>query len=308
VDEENFAAIPLFRDIFAAAQKRQPQESPFALPIGSPPKLSDHTVMRRIDLAEWQHFLARDGARPAGGEESATALLSSLDRYVGPERQLRNAAARTHTASGFGGRWAFCPAAASCRLARCARINVLRLEAHLTQHNSAAAYDDFRFGLRLADSLREEPLVICGLVRNALLQLLGNAVWNGLAADAWDDESLRGIERELAKVQPLRDWQFALNSERGAMNAVLDELAVASGPGACREFWKRLQRRTGPCLWLAIVADRLAAANQIWLNGYADETLKRIDPLGQSYARHPCAPHPIRTIRLRCGSITRSPV
>jgi hypothetical protein len=289
-DEENFASIPLFEKLFAnAGNPQSPGAESFALPEGKPPKLSDHSIAQRIDLVAWQRFF--DGAGLAstngGAGEDRTAaaeLLRSLDRYAAPIAELRRAATRPVTR--FPVKWddgwsALLPHLAVLKNA--ATINALWIEAHLAQRDSKAAYEDFRFGLRLAAALEKEPVLLSGLVRIAMLQTLGNAVWSGLAIEAWDDSSARQIADDLAPLALLKEWHFAMNSERAAMNTMFDQLVKGTG----KERAKVLAGTLGAggangTLW-GLIPTSWLRRNQLWLNRYTDQALAQLDPTDERF-------------------------
>lgn len=289
-DEENFASIPLFQKLFANAGNPQPAGAEsFALPEGNPPKLSDHIIAQRIDLAAWQRFfdgpaVTSSNARVGDDRAVAAELLRALDRYATPTAELRRAATRPLTR--FPVKWEDGWSAVLPHLAvlkNAAMINALRIEAHLAQHDSHAAYEDFRFGLRLAAALEQEPVLLSGLVRIAMLQTLGNAVWSGLAINAWDDSAARQIADDLAPLALLKEWHFAMNSERAAMNTMFDQLVKGTGKDRARVLAGVLgSGGTNGALW-GLIPTGWLRRNQLWLNRYADEAVERLDPIQERF-------------------------
>ena len=63
----------------------------------------------------------------------------------------------------------------------CAQVLQLRSVAELQAGQAGKALDDVRLALQLADKVRTEPLLISHLVRVAMVQLMLQPVWEGLA-------------------------------------------------------------------------------------------------------------------------------
>ena len=70
--------------------------------------------------------------------------------------------------------------------------------------------------LQLADKVRTEPLLISHLVRIAMVQLMLQPVWEGLAEHKWSDAQLAALEAELAKLDFPAAWRLSMKSELGA--------------------------------------------------------------------------------------------
>ena len=228
-DSENFAAIPIIQEIFAAAEERREFHSVLALPPrtqGGWPPLAEPLKSRRIDLVQWRETLTQTTPLSANGEDSAREVLAALADYEPALQQLRDAARRPR--SRFPVKWeegiaAMLPHFGTLRDA--SRIFALRMAAHLALGDSAAAYADWRDGLALYRALDHEPLLICGLTRIAILVQMENALWDGLAGRQWAETELHAIESDLASLNLLDDCKFALASERGENNSRLDEIA-----------------------------------------------------------------------------------
>ena len=225
-DAENFASIPLFDDAFRASDTNQPIPNPLslvALPDNKLPKFDAPQKQERIDLAAWQEFFVKARLLPAAGDNAAADVLKALDTFAAPLAQLREAGTRPHCR--FPVRWEKGFAATLPHLGilqSASKLYALRLSARLALGDSAAAYEDFRDGLRLVTATTAEPSLIAGLVRISLAGIMENAVWGGLAGHQWAEPELRKIEADLAGLDWLRDYLFAMSSERGGMNLMSD--------------------------------------------------------------------------------------
>jgi hypothetical protein len=90
----------------------------------------------------------------------------------------------------------------------------LRATAELVDGQSAKALDDVKLLLRLNDSIRNSPFLISHLVRLAIVSIALQPVWEGLAEHKWSDEQLVALDAELAKLDFLADYEFAMRGER----------------------------------------------------------------------------------------------
>jgi hypothetical protein len=94
------------------------------------------------------------------------------------------------------------------------RVAQLRALAELAEGQEDAALADARLALRLAESLRDEPLLVAQLKRAAFLELALQPLWEGLARHRWSDNHLRQWEQDLAKVDLLEGLEQAVHYER----------------------------------------------------------------------------------------------
>ena len=99
-------------------------------------------------------------------------------------------------------------------LKRCTQLLQLRADAKLADGQNAKALDDERLLLYLNNSLRDSPFLISHLVRIAIVGIGMQPIWEGLAEHQWSDEQLVALETELAKMDFLTDYEFAMRSER----------------------------------------------------------------------------------------------
>ena len=276
-DAENFASIPLMQAVFDADDSGQAIPKPFALVKDSSarPKLSDLWNQRHPDLDAWQKILIEQGYLPQTGNTPAADILRALGSFAGPLQELRDADMRRHCR--FPVHWEKGPAASLPHLGvlqTAAQLYSLRLSAHLANGESPAAYEDFRDGLRLATAIREEPSIISGLVRISIHALMLNCVWDGLAQQQWRPSELEKIEADIAKIDWLADYVFALSSERGAVNGIFGTvihdpkmLAKTFGqPSTASEYL-----RPYPAGWVY--------QSKVRTNRFVDELLARVEPV-----------------------------
>lgn len=103
-------------------------------------------------------------------------------------------------------------------------VTHVRATAWLEAGRSAEALEDLKLGLRLSDSIRDEPLLIDHLVRIAALGINLQTVREGLVRHAWSDAQLVEIEKQLARVDLLAEYKLAQRGERALSTSGLDWL------------------------------------------------------------------------------------
>lgn len=106
----------------------------------------------------------------------------------------------------------------------CALILRLRSLAELQDGQPDKALDDVTLALQLTDKIRTEPFLISHLVRIAMLQIMLQPVWEGLAEHQWSDAQLVALDAELAKLDFLPDYQLSMRGEMGGQNGETDYL------------------------------------------------------------------------------------
>jgi hypothetical protein len=96
----------------------------------------------------------------------------------------------------------------------CAQVLQLRSVTELTDGQTEKAFDDVVLILRLANSIRDEPLTISQLVRVAILNLALQPIWEGLAENKWSDAQLAVLENELSRVDFVSSYQLVVRAQR----------------------------------------------------------------------------------------------
>jgi hypothetical protein len=109
-------------------------------------------------------------------------------------------------------------------LKRSTQVLQLRAIAELQNGQPEKALADLTLLMRLTDSIRAEPFVISHLVRIAMFQITLQPVWESLAEHRCSNEQLVTLDAELAKLDFLADYHFAMRSELGLLRASTDYL------------------------------------------------------------------------------------
>jgi hypothetical protein len=108
------------------------------------------------------------------------------------------------------------------RVKMCALVLRLRCASDLALGRVDAAFEDLELTLRLADALESERFIISGLVRNVVLEIAMQTVWEGIEARQWSPAQLEKLQARLGQVKLLRGADLSLQSEVAAANQTMD--------------------------------------------------------------------------------------
>jgi hypothetical protein len=176
-----------------------------------------------LDLKPWQTYYRDLATNPAAKipttpqpQTPAQDVLLALSKFDPVIEQLREDSARTY--SRFPIQYGGMPAAILLpHLAaekRYANVLQLRAIAELQNGESEKALDDVKLMLRLTDASRTESFLISHLVRIAILQIMLQPIYEGLAEHEWSDAQLAELDSELAKLDFLADYESVIRGER----------------------------------------------------------------------------------------------
>ncbi|MGA2247244.1 MAG: hypothetical protein ABSH48_19810 [Verrucomicrobiota bacterium] len=107
-------------------------------------------------------------------------------------------------------------------LKSCSQVLQLRSVAELQDGQAQKALDDVRLGLQLTDKVRTEPILISHLVRLAMLQIMLQPIWEGLAQHKWSEEQLASLEAQLATLDFFPGYRLSLHGELGGNTGGMD--------------------------------------------------------------------------------------
>jgi hypothetical protein len=229
-DAENFAAIPMIRELFAAQDKggTVPQWFKAARLSETTGKLGPGPNGEPM-LDQWRDDFVKLGIVQPPATDSAAAVLSAL-QLIEPElKQLREAARRPSTK--FPVPWdrgisAILPHLGPMQ--QTTKVFRLAMTAHLEKRNTDEALECFHDGLRIYTALLSEPALISGLVRISILRIIEDGLVDRGALTKWSDAELEEITSSLSKVDLTADFDFAIQSERALINTAFDDLVSKS--------------------------------------------------------------------------------
>jgi hypothetical protein len=231
--EQNFASTPLLSPLLdyhrAANQPVQWNDSSghararaLAEPFKSArrkkiPSTGQWQSCQPIDLSAWQEFFGGNTnfSSVASPGDPARDVLTALQKFDAELDEIAGASSRpfavfpVHFQENIQ---ALLPHLST--LKGIAQIVRLRAVARLAAGENVAALSDAKLGLRLAETLKAEPLLISQLVRIAMLQIGLQAIWESLARHCWNETQLAEIQSELAKVRVLENYGPAIRGER----------------------------------------------------------------------------------------------
>jgi hypothetical protein len=126
---------------------------------------------------------------------------------------------------------------------RYALVLQLRALAELQNNQPDKALADVKLMLRVNDSVRTEPFLITHLVRIAIVSMVLQPVWEGLAAHQWSDAQLKELDAELAKLDLLADYHLTMHGELVFQGGIMDylrrhpeQISNMSGNGNARQM------------------------------------------------------------------------
>jgi hypothetical protein len=239
-DDENFAMTPIVSTSWGYCvahdgktippEKRDPHfVTRMRMPNSGNPEPPKNIYGDRVrgvftDLEGWQSYYRRLAAKtnefavPAQPQSPAGDVLLALGKYNGVIEELRAAnrlpQSRYPLDYGSDSPWAvLLPYLAPLKIS--SQTLSLRSIAELQNGEPQKALEDIQLGLQLSDKVRNEPILISHLVRLAMVQLLLQPVWEGLAQHKWSDDQLAALEAALAQIDFIPGYGLSLHGELG---------------------------------------------------------------------------------------------
>ena len=286
-DEENYAAIPVIREMFAAKRDSKIASNTFELSSKfrtKPPSRPDMYLGRRTDLTAWQTFFRTEQYLDATTENPARDVLRALQKYEPALQQLRDASRRpkckfpTRWEDGFQVEFPHLS-----NLHRALILFALRINSHLTLGENDDALMEMQHSLRVHEALTTEPMILSALIRVTTLTRLTEEVWDGMAGGLWRDQDLRAIDFSFGKLDLIRDMHFAMESERGWFNQALEPIIVGSGKEDLRDFLEAISPGSVAEKLFAFAPSGWAFENFAMLNRCRDDCTLRYDPVREFF-------------------------
>ncbi len=78
--------------------------------------------------------------------------------------------------------------------------------------------DDLRVGWKVDSGVRQEPLLIAGLISMGVVAIQMEGVREGLAEHAWNDQQLEEIDNALGKIDYLKESQFCIRGDTAVVS------------------------------------------------------------------------------------------
>jgi hypothetical protein len=250
-DEENFAAIPLFKPLFdydvkkhegfldervwrdPEGRKRLEDINPW--PMEGTNSYGDwrlgefyNLALLRDDYRADTNFPSRPTPQSAGAD-----VLHALSNYDAEWAQLRAAAHRPHarfphqyTAEELLDR--------DIQMLKVprnfSRLAEFRAVAHLAEGNLTEAREDIIVGLRFCDALAIEPILLSHLVAQVIPEVLTPPIWEGLVRHQWTEADLIALEAALARTDLFKTGFNSIKGERNLSTFAMTDW-MAERPG-----------------------------------------------------------------------------
>ena len=183
------------------------------------------------DLAGWQSYYRTLAAQtnlfqvPTQPGSPADDVLLALSKYDSVIEELRDAdklpESRFPLDYDNDSPWAIILPHLAV-LKGCAQVLQLRSAAELQSGRIGQALEDVRLGLDLTDKIRTEPCLISHLVRLAMLQIMLQTVWEGLAQNQWQDTQLLALDTDLARLDFIAGYRLGMHGEMGGQTGEMD--------------------------------------------------------------------------------------
>ena len=276
-DDENFAATPIWREIFAIGKMDGPIGSKLTAVKTPGRNAKTETRPARFDLAGWRAGLLAANKLTAADTAltDGAAVLRGLE-FLKPQLDEIRASVKRPKVH-FPVKWedgfsaAFPHFSAFMSLSRFLSLSA---NAKLAEGDAAGAFDDWMTSWSLAKKLDDEPSLIAGLVQISIAHVAIRTVWEGIEEHRWTAGQLEAIQEIFAASNPIRRGLHCVASERALLNTWLEHnignteiFGVLGSRSNVPEFIVQLRARTRN--WWR--------QNQIWLNEYSDEELTMWD-------------------------------
>jgi hypothetical protein len=235
-DDQNFAATPFFEFRFANKNNQYTWQDNYeranAL-VPSSSRKKDRSRRHVVDLVAWQMALdalqagkvtkgerfVSDQLDPESRRKAARTVLQELKLDDAVLNELRDASRRPYSRYpvfyDLENPWGILLPHLATIKAVVQRLHV-KACAELAAGQSENALDDVKLMLRLANSVKDEPVLISYLVRVACLQIAIQPIWEGLAEHRWSDAQLQELQKILQQHNFLADVKVSLDGERAA--------------------------------------------------------------------------------------------
>ena len=230
-DQQNFAAAPFVVSWFVRpTSESNVWRDGYVKAADAMGKRKEKGPRNFIDLEGWQRTFdfqasitpekerrqtneSRADAQPR--RVAAHAILKSMEESAAKLSELHAASARPHAVYPVRYQddiWGILLPHLTYLRSACGRLQ-LRACAALAVGEGAAAFEDVKLMLYLADSVRDEPYLISFLVRGHCRELAAQTIWEGLAQRAWSETQLQQLQTHVQRYDCRESLKRALQAE-----------------------------------------------------------------------------------------------
>lgn len=281
-DDENFAATPIWREVFSVGKMNGSIGSKLKavqMPRTNAKNAKSQTRPARMDLAGWRASMVTAKKLTAADADltDGAAVLRGLE-FLKPEFDEIRASVKRPKVH-FPVKWEDGFAAAFphyTAFMSLSRLFAVSAAAKLSEGDAAGAFDDWKTSWALAEKLDHEPSLIAGLVQVSVMHTGIKTLWEGIDEQRWTPRQLEAIQDMLAVTNPIRRAIRCIASERALLNTGLDPnigKAGAFGALGIGSFNGRLDSIGLGIQKLRVRTRNWWRQNQLWINRFIDEEL-----------------------------------
>jgi hypothetical protein len=230
-EEENFAMTPFFRGAFdksidpatgkerwrlwqeQRSEQKRPKLGPLGLDLDGTWRLGERA---RVVWKEWE---LSEVEKELGAPLNTNDPFGVLGQFVGQAsadlEAIETALQRPH--SQFPVRYEDNVSALLPHLGELkwfARVLTLRAHVRLAANEPTPALADILTALNLADTVKNEPVLISQIVRQSMIDFTLQAIWEGLANRVWTGEQIQSLQDRLAGIDMLNAYRASMRGER----------------------------------------------------------------------------------------------
>jgi hypothetical protein len=230
-EDENFAMTPHFRGAFDKTidpatgkerwrlwqEQRNEQRRPRLGPLGR--DLDGTWRLGERAHVVWKEWQVKEIEKELGAPINTNDLFGVLGQFVGQASAdlvaIETALQSPH--SQFPVRYEDNVGALLPHLSELkwlARMFTFRAHVRLAANEPTPALADILAALSLADTVKNEPILISQIVRQSMIDFTLHAIWEGLANRVWTADQIQGLQVQLTAVDVLAGYQFAMRGER----------------------------------------------------------------------------------------------
>ena len=281
-DEENFAATPIWRQIFSVGNPDGSMSAKFKAIQAPRTKAGSGTAQpppSAVDLPAWRASMVA-AKKLTSAEDALTdgaAVLRGLE-FLKPELDEIRASVKRPKVR-FPVKW---EEGFSVRLPHystfqaLARFLRLSAAAKLAEGDGDGAFDDWQTGWNLARKLDDEPSLIGSLVQMSAMHIAISTMKDALNQHRWTPGQLEASQEMLAATNLIRRAIHCVSSERALLNASFEanigkaDMLAAYGGGITSPA---LDSVSQVVLKLRARTRNWWRQNQLWMNRFTDEEL-----------------------------------
>jgi hypothetical protein len=227
-DEENYAAIPIFRELFDSPNAAKKVIARLQLPNWPPQKKKAPVPP---PMTNWQQAFVQAGWIPSTTENAAADILRAMERLEPILSEIRRASDRpkTHWPVQWSEGWdAPTPRSMSSVLHGATVAFSLRAKALLALNRPDEALAEIRYILRAAESLKDQPGHMLGGTRVWFVRNAVELSEQGLRENKWSASHLKTLSDSFGATNELASWKVSRSGERCAVNRYLDRVMTDS--------------------------------------------------------------------------------